>query len=92
MAAGADMDGTDYNRLDLTGPSLGDRKRRPGYPRLVKENDFLARIPMKGRIGSLNAWWLPESLCTRWSGRGQGEGMQEILLVDGYNIIHAWRI
>lgn len=53
----ADMDGTTMYGLDLTGPigvvigSEGD-----GVSRLVKEKcDFVASIPMKGEIDSLNA-------------------------------------
>lgn len=53
----ADMDGTALYELDLTGPigviigSEGD-----GVSRLVKEKcDFVAAIPMKGDIDSLNA-------------------------------------
>jgi len=53
----ADMDGTSMYKLDLKGPigliigSEGD-----GVGRLVKDNcDFVAAIPMKGNIDSLNA-------------------------------------
>ena len=54
---GADMEGKDVESIDLKGAiavvigSEGD-----GLSRLVKEGcDFLARIPMKGKTGSLNA-------------------------------------
>ena len=54
---GADMEGRDVETIDLKGAiavvigSEGD-----GLSRLVKEGcDFLARIPMKGKTGSLNA-------------------------------------
>ena len=54
---GADMGGETMYQLDLTGPigvvigSEGD-----GMSKLVKENcDFIASIPMKGDIDSLNA-------------------------------------
>lgn len=55
--AAADMDGTDYTTTDLTGPLLlvigseGD-----GVGRLVKEQcDFVVKLPMRGKINSLNA-------------------------------------
>jgi 23S rRNA (guanosine2251-2'-O)-methyltransferase len=54
---GADMNGQDIASIDLKGAiavvvgSEGD-----GLSHLIKENcDFLARIPMKGQTGSLNA-------------------------------------
>ncbi len=55
---GADMAGDrEYYNLDLTGPLLlviGNEGR--GLARLTKENcDFLVRIPMAGKINSLNA-------------------------------------
>lgn len=56
--AGADMEGSlDYYEADLTGPLalvVGSEGR--GMSRLAKETcDFLVRIPMRGRINSLNA-------------------------------------
>jgi 23S rRNA (guanosine2251-2'-O)-methyltransferase len=57
-AVGADMAGTDdYYDADLTGPLVivvGSEGK--GISRLVKETcDFLVRIPMQGKINSLNA-------------------------------------
>lgn len=53
----ADMDGKDYYDTDLTGPLLliiGSEGQ--GVGRLVKEQcDFVVRIPMVGKINSLNA-------------------------------------
>ncbi|NLU36080.1 MAG: 23S rRNA (guanosine(2251)-2'-O)-methyltransferase RlmB [Clostridiales bacterium] len=75
--AGADMDGTDYTGLDLTGPvALVIGSEGQGIRRLVKEKcDFLARIPMKGRIGSLNASVAAGILMYEVvRQRGQGEG------------------
>ncbi len=53
----ADMDGTVMYDLDLKGPiGLVIGNEGTGVSRLVKENcDFIAGIPMKGEIGSLNA-------------------------------------
>lgn len=55
--AAADMDGTDYYDTDLTGSLLlviGSEGR--GVGRLIKEQcDFVVRIPMVGKINSLNA-------------------------------------
>ncbi|HCP94996.1 MAG TPA: 23S rRNA (guanosine(2251)-2'-O)-methyltransferase RlmB [Anaerovibrio sp.] len=55
--AAADMDGTDYYEADMTGPLLlivGSEGH--GVGRLVKEQcDFVVRIPMMGKINSLNA-------------------------------------
>ena len=55
--AAADMDGKDYYDTDLTGPLLliiGSEGQ--GVGRLVKEQcDFVVRIPMAGKINSLNA-------------------------------------
>ncbi|MCR5176452.1 MAG: 23S rRNA (guanosine(2251)-2'-O)-methyltransferase RlmB [Anaerovibrio sp.] len=55
--AAADMDGTDYYEADMTGPLLlviGSEGN--GVGRLVKEQcDFVVRIPMVGKINSLNA-------------------------------------
>lgn len=53
----ADMGGTTYYDLDLKGPiGLVIGNEGEGVSRLVKENcDFVASIPMKGDIDSLNA-------------------------------------
>ncbi len=53
----ADMDGTAYYNLDLKGSiGLVIGNEGEGVSRLVKENcDFVASIPMKGDIDSLNA-------------------------------------
>lgn len=53
----ADMDGQSMYSLDLTGPvGLVIGNEGEGVSRLVKENcDFIAGIPMKGEINSLNA-------------------------------------
>ena len=53
----ADMDGTVMYDLDLKGPiGLVIGSEGDGVSRLVKEKcDFVASIPMKGRIDSLNA-------------------------------------
>ena len=55
--AAADMDGKDYYDTDLIGPLLliiGSEGQ--GVGRLVKEQcDFVVRIPMVGKINSLNA-------------------------------------
>ncbi len=53
----ADMGGTRMYDLDLKGPiGLVIGSEGEGVSRLVKENcDFVASIPMKGRIDSLNA-------------------------------------
>ena len=53
----ADMDGEPMYRLDLTGPiGLVIGNEGEGVSRLVKEKcDFVASIPMKGEIDSLNA-------------------------------------
>ena len=53
----ADMGGTSYHDLDLKGPiGLVIGNEGEGVSRLVKENcDFVASIPMKGDIDSLNA-------------------------------------
>lgn len=54
---GADMNGRSCFSLDLTGPLalvIGSEGR--GLSRLVKEKcDFLAALPMMGKVGSLNA-------------------------------------
>ncbi len=53
----ADMDGTSMYEQDLTGPiGLVVGSEGEGVGRLVKEKcDFVASIPMKGQISSLNA-------------------------------------
>lgn len=54
---GTDMDGTDYTKLDYKGKTCiicGNEGN--GMSKLVKENcDFIASIPMKGEVNSLNA-------------------------------------
>lgn len=55
---GADMDGgKEYYEADLTGPiAIVIGSEGQGMGRLVKENcDFLVKIPMRGKITSLNA-------------------------------------
>ena len=51
------MEGTDYNKIDYKGSCcivIGSEGN--GVSRLVKENsDFVASIPMKGKVNSLNA-------------------------------------
>ncbi len=53
----ADMDGTDFHTLDYSGKKcliIGNEGK--GVSRLVSENsDFIVKIPMKGKINSLNA-------------------------------------
>ena len=53
----ADMDGEQMYDLNLTGPiCLVVGSEGEGVGRLVKENcDFVARVPMRGQISSLNA-------------------------------------
>lgn len=53
----ADMDGTSMYQLDLKGPiGMVIGNEGEGVSKLVKENcDFVASIPMKGDIDSLNA-------------------------------------
>lgn len=55
--AGADMSGETYYEKDLTGPiALVIGSEGEGIGRLIKENcDFLIKIPMSGKISSLNA-------------------------------------
>lgn len=54
---GTDMQGTDYRKIDYKGRTciiIGNEGS--GMSRLVKENcDFIATIPMKGEVNSLNA-------------------------------------
>lgn len=54
---GTDMDGTDYREIDYCGNTaivIGNEGN--GMARLVKENcDFIASIPMNGKVNSLNA-------------------------------------
>lgn len=54
---GTDMDGTDYQEIDYrdnTAIVIGNEGN--GMARLVKENcDFIASIPMNGKVNSLNA-------------------------------------
>ena len=54
---GTDMDGTDYEEIDYRGKTaivIGNEGH--GMARLVKENcDYIASIPMNGKINSLNA-------------------------------------
>lgn len=54
---GADSEGKDYYETDLTGPiALVIGGEDKGLGKLVKDRcDLLVRIPMKGRISSLNA-------------------------------------
>ena len=54
---GTDMKGQDYKEIDYTGKIvvvIGNEGK--GISRLVKENcDFMASIPMRGKVNSLNA-------------------------------------
>ena len=54
---GTDMEGENYKTIDYTGKIviiIGNEGK--GMSRLVKENcDFIAKIPMKGKVNSLNA-------------------------------------
>jgi 23S rRNA (guanosine2251-2'-O)-methyltransferase len=54
---GADMSGETYYQKDMTGPiALVIGSEGEGIGRLIKENcDFLVKIPMTGKISSLNA-------------------------------------
>lgn len=54
---GTDMDGTDYSTLDYRGKcAIICGNEGFGMSRLVKENcDYIASIPMKGTVNSLNA-------------------------------------
>lgn len=54
---GTDMNGEDYTKLDYKGKSViicGNEGK--GLSKLVRDNcDFIASIPMKGKVNSLNA-------------------------------------
>ena len=53
---GTDMNGTDYTKLDYRGTCIICGNEGNGMSKLVKENcDFIASIPMKGEVNSLNA-------------------------------------
>ena len=54
---GTDMDGIDYTKLDYKGNiCIICGNEGSGISKLVKENcDFIASIPMKGEVNSLNA-------------------------------------
>lgn len=54
---GTDMIGTDYTKLDYNGKiAIVCGNEGDGISRLVKENcDFMASIPMSGKVNSLNA-------------------------------------
>ena len=54
---GTDMDGTDYTKLDYKGKTcIICGNEGAGMSKLTKENcDFIASIPMKGEVNSLNA-------------------------------------
>ena len=54
---GTDMDGTDYTKLDYKGKTcIICGNEGSGMSKLVRENcDFIASIPMKGEVNSLNA-------------------------------------
>lgn len=54
---GTDMDGTDYTKLNYKGKTcIICGNEGSGMSKLTKENcDFIASIPMKGEVNSLNA-------------------------------------
>ena len=54
---GADMDGTDYEKLDFKGSiAIVVGNEGKGIGKLVREKcDFIASLPMRGKINSLNA-------------------------------------
>ena len=54
---GTDMNGTDYKEIDYSGKiAIVIGNEGSGMSRLVKEScDFIATIPMKGTVNSLNA-------------------------------------
>ena len=54
---GTDMDGTDYTKLDYKGKTcIICGNEGFGMSKLVRENcDFIASIPMRGEVNSLNA-------------------------------------
>ncbi len=54
---GTDMEGTDYKKIDYTGKiALVIGNEGKGISKLVEKNcDFMAKIPMYGKVNSLNA-------------------------------------
>ena len=54
---GTDMDGTDYKELDYKGKvALVIGNEGKGLSRIIREScDFIAKIPMYGKVNSLNA-------------------------------------
>ena len=54
---GTDMEGTDYTKLDYRGKTcIICGNEGEGISKLVRDNcDFVATIPMKGKVNSLNA-------------------------------------
>ena len=54
---GTDMEGTDYKQIDYSGRvAIITGSEGFGMSRIVKDNcDFIATIPMKGKVNSLNA-------------------------------------
>ena len=54
---GTDMEGTDYRQIDYTGKiAIVIGSEGKGLSRLTEENcDFIAKIPMYGKVNSLNA-------------------------------------
>ena len=54
---GTDMNGTNYSQIDYKGKTcIISGNEGSGMARIVRENcDFIAEIPMKGKINSLNA-------------------------------------
>lgn len=54
---GTDMNGTDYRKIDYSGKiAIIIGNEGSGMSRIVKEScDFIASIPMKGEVNSLNA-------------------------------------
>lgn len=68
----ADMGGETMYDLNLTGPiGLVIGNEGEGVSRLVREScDFIASVPMKGNIDSLNASVATGVLATKLYGRG----------------------